>query len=87
MATISPRLFDGARPLSRAEIAKIIAGVLGAVIDMTEDVETVRQAVAWFLSDDPAAVQLWAGFRNIKAELTKIRAQIAAQAQSRGKPS
>jgi len=86
MATISSTLFDGARPLSRAEIAKILAGLLGALIDMTEDVETVRQAVAWFLSDDPAAVQLWAGFRNIKAELAKIRAQMTAQMQRQGKP-
>jgi len=87
MGSISPTIFDGARPLTRAEIAKIIAGVLGSLIDMTDDVETVREAVAWFLSSDPAAIQIWVGFRNIKAELTKIRAQMIAQANRGGKPS
>jgi hypothetical protein len=61
------------RPLTEREIKKILGSLLGALIDMVEDVETVRQAVIWFGSNDPVALNVWAAFKQIKAQMEKLR--------------
>jgi len=61
------------RSLTDREIKKLIGSVLGAFIDMSEDVETVRQAVIWFGSNDPLAVEVWTAFRQIKAQMELLR--------------
>jgi hypothetical protein len=61
------------RPLTEREIKKILGSLLGAMIDMVEDVEVVRQAVIWFGSADPVALNVWAAFKQIKEQMEKLR--------------
>jgi hypothetical protein len=68
------------RPLTHKECVKLLAGLIGALIDMAEDVETVKGAVAWFSSNDPMAIKTWELFQNVKVQMQRVREMAAAQA-------
>jgi hypothetical protein len=59
--------------LTKIECQKFLIGFLPPLIDLAESVDTVRAAVYWLVSDDPAAEQTWALLRDSYKQITKAR--------------
>lgn len=68
------------QPLNAQQVQRLVAGLLGGLVEMAEDVDSVRAAVCWLASADPVAMKLWQAFRQIKAQMEKLRTMAMAQA-------
>jgi len=67
------------RPLTKIEVQKLITGLLAPLIDMADSVDLVYEAVAWFSSADPMAVQTWNFMREVRIKLREFQAKMAQQ--------
>ncbi len=67
------------RALTTTEVKKLLGSFLGALIDMTESVDTVHAAVEWFCSDDPIALNTWMAMHAIKKQMEELRARAAVK--------